>query len=604
MNWKNTWILVGLAVALFAFIFLFERRLNPTGMVQPSKPLFAKFKPTSATSLTLRRGKQFTLMLERTNDTWRFVKPTVYPAATFAVENFLQTLERMTPSTHITPRDILARKQTDADFGFDAPLITLVLERAGEQSQQLRFGARTPSGDQVYVDMIGRPGVFVLSAELLERMPLTAYDWRNTALFHLGDAKPERFEILQRNAGFEIRLDPTNKLWRLYRPSHRADQFQVQQMLDKILAARVAEFVSDDAPADGEAFGLQAPQYEVTVWNGATARKVQFGSSPASDPTRVYARIVSHDAIVLVPKTAVDVLATSYTDLRDRQLVSFAPEFVDVVEVRAEETFLLRKDAGGWKAGDVVADPRFVEEWLTLMSRLEVKDFVKDVVTDFASFGLAPGQRQYLFGTVVTNVLGPTNVPIVTVAFGTNGSGVFARRSDEDSVYAIAPVDYMHMPGAAWQFRDHRIWSFTTNQVARVLVRQGETTRELLRQPNNDWSPGPGWTGDVNPFAIEETVLRLGELSAVMWLGRGEGAREKFGFAPDGPQFTVELRGEKPQALTLEFGGRSPLMLPYALVTIEGQPTVFEFPWTLYADLQRYFHLPAPAGNPRPAARP
>ncbi|HTD65531.1 MAG TPA: DUF4340 domain-containing protein, partial [Candidatus Limnocylindria bacterium] len=210
MNWKNTWILVGLAAALFAFIFLFERRLDPTGMVHSAKPLFTKFKPTAATSLTLRRGKQFTLMLESTNEVWTFVKPTVYPAANFAVQNFLETLERVLPATHITPREILSRKQTDSDFGFDAPLITLVLERAGESSQQLRFGARTPAGDQVYVDMIGQPGVFVVGAEMLDRMPLTPHDWRNTALFHLGDEKPDRFEIVHGNSGFEIRLDPTN----------------------------------------------------------------------------------------------------------------------------------------------------------------------------------------------------------------------------------------------------------------------------------------------------------------------------------------------------------------------------------------------------------
>jgi len=603
MNWKNTWILVGLAAALFAFIFLFERRLDPTGMVHSAKPLFTKFKPTAATSLTLRRGKQFTLMLESTNEVWTFVKPTVYPAANFAVQNFLETLERVLPATHITPREILSRKQTDSDFGFDAPLITLVLERAGESSQQLRFGARTPAGDQVYVDMIGQPGVFVVGAEMLDRMPLTPHDWRNTALFHLGDEKPDRFEIVHGNSGFEIRLDPTNRLWRLVRPSHRADQFQVQQLLDKILAARVVEFISDDAPPDGEAFGLQTPEYEVTLWSGTLSRKVQFGRSPASDPSRVYARIVSHNTIVLVPKAAVDVLAISYTDLRDPLLVSFAPEFVDVVEVRAEESFVLRKDAGGWKAGDVIADRLFVEEWLTLLSRLEVKSFVKDVVTDFASFGLAPGQRQYSLSTVVTNAAGTTNLPIANVAFGTNAAGIFARRSDEESVYAIGAVEFLHMPGAAWQFRDHRIWNFTTNQVARIIVRQGDATREVVRQPDSNWTPGAGWTGDVNPFALEETTLRLGQLSAVMWLGRGENVREKFGFAPGDPQVTIELRGENPPSLTVEFGGRSPLLLPYALVTIEGQPLVFEFPWTLYGDLQRYLHLPAPASNPRASAR-
>ena len=61
MNWKNTWILVGLALALLAFIFLYERRLNPTGAVPPQPELFTSFKPSAATTLQVRRGTQFTL---------------------------------------------------------------------------------------------------------------------------------------------------------------------------------------------------------------------------------------------------------------------------------------------------------------------------------------------------------------------------------------------------------------------------------------------------------------------------------------------------------------------------------------------------------------
>jgi hypothetical protein len=255
----------------------------------------------------------------------------------------------------------------------------------------------------------------------------------------------------------------------------------------------------------------------------------------------------------------------------------------------------------------------FVEQWLTMLSgayapplgQLEIKDFVKDVVTDFVPFGLAPASRQYTLRTAVTNTSGVTNVLLGQIAFGTIGADgrAFARRWDEDSVYAVGALEYSHMPGAAWQFRDHRVWNFTTNQVARISVKQNGSVREVVRQPDGAWIPIKGWTEDpnntVNPFALEETTRALGDLQAVMWLARGEAAPAKFGFGADAPQFTVELRGEKPQLLTMEFGGLSPLRQFYALTTIDGQPTVFEFPWTLYADLQRYFHLAAPARNMR-----
>jgi hypothetical protein len=600
MNWKNTWTLVALAAGLFAFIFFIERRIPPAGMPEPVQPLFVQFRPTTATSLQLRRGSEFNLALEQTNDGWHFTKPFAYPAANFAVHSFLETLERVVPATRISPREILSRKQTVADFGFAEPPIVITLQRGDELPKQVRFGARTPAGDQVYVEVDGQPGLAVVNADLLDKIPRSPHDWRTTALFHLGDEKADRVEISHGAISYALQLDSTNKLWRLDRPRHRADQFQVRQLLDKIQQTLVTEFVADPPKAEDEAFGLQNPEFELTLVSGTLARKVQFGRSPTNNPGLVYARLVSHSNVVLVSRGILDALATPPAQLRERLIIPFTPELVDVIEVEAAENFTVRKEAGGWKAGALQADPIFVSWWLNQLAQIEATNFVRDIVTDFTPYGLAPGQRQYRLFTAVTNGGSVTNIRIAEIAFGTNDSGgVFARRKDEDSVYAIRYLDFSHMPVAAWQFREHRIWNFTTNQVERIAVKQGENIREVIREPNNAWIATKGWTAEPNPFAMEETARGLGDLSAIMWMARGEAARAQFGFPPDPPQVIVQLRGEKPQTLVIEFGGQSPWLLPYALTTIDGQPTVFEFPWPLYADLQRYFGLavPAPRGG-------
>lgn len=593
MSWRNTWILVSLAGALFAFIMLYERHLKPSGHVEPVAPVLAQFKPTSATAVSIRRGTEFSLQLQRTNDTWSYTRPFSYPAASFAVQNFLEALERIVPSTRLSPREILARKQTSTDFGFDAPPIAIALERNGTR-HDIRFGARTASGDQVYLQVGSDPGVYVVNAELLDRIPRTPNDWRNAALFDLGDAAPDRLEVLHNGSGYQVQLDATNKLWKLTRPVHRVDQNQVRDLLRRILLGRVVEFVSDDPRVENENFGFQAPDYEVTLGAGPVTRRVQFGRSPTNNPALVYARLLSHSNVVLVPRAAVEPLATPYAELRERQVIAFAPELVDLVEVRGDESFVLRRDASGaWKAGDVAADPVFIAEWLRLLSNLEAKEFVRDVVTDFTPYGLEPGQRHYTLRTTVTNATGVTNVLIAQLAFGTNGADgrAFARRFDEDSVYGVRMFDFSHMPSAAWQFREHRLWNFTTNQIQRITVREGGAVREVLRQPNGEWIAVKGWNGDPNSFALEEIARALGELTATMWLGRGPGVRQRFGFGLESTQFTVVLNGEKPQELTIEFGGLSPMRLPYALAVVDGQPVVFEFPWVLYADLQRYFQL-------------
>jgi hypothetical protein len=222
-----------------------------------------------------------------------------------------------------------------------------------------------------------------------------------------------------------------------------------------------------------------------------------------------------------------------------------------------------------------------------------VTEFVKDVVTDFAPFGLEPAQRQYTLRTVVTNAAGPTNILIARLGLGTNSARdrVFARRWDDDSVYAVRALDYSYMPAAympaaAWQLRDHRVWNFTTNQLEKITLTEIGKVREVLRQPNGEWVRVKGFDREINPFALEELAFKLGDLNAFAWIARGESARAKFGFTTNSARMSIELRGEKPQTLSLEFGGQSALRLPYALTMIDGQPTVFEFPWQLYVDLQ------------------
>lgn len=581
---------------MFAFIMLFERHMTPSHHVKAPTPLFADFKAGTATTLQLRRGNQPALTLERIDDAWRFTKPFVYPAATFTVQQFLETLEHITPSMHITLRELAARKQTAADFGFDPPPVVLSV---GDDStrRELRIGSRTAAGDQVYVELVGTPGYFVVPADLLDRLlPRTAHEWRDTALFRFGDERIERAEIVQGAAGFTLALDPTNRLWRLARPSHRADQLQVRQLLDKLAVVRALDFVADGPQIDPGPYGLQTPEHELALSTGGVTQRVQFGNSPTNDPTRVYARLLAHSNIVLVPKTYVSLLATPYTELRDRQLVNFAPELVDVVEVDGEKPFTVRKTPNGWMADDQPADSAYVAHWLSELSRLVVTDFVKDVVNVFTPYGLDPPQRRYTLFTTVTNSAGPTNIFIARVDFGTNGTNVaFARRWDEESLYAIRLHDFTQMPAAPWQFREHRVWNFTTNQVEKITVTQGDKVTQALRQPTGEWIAVKGFENEINPFAMEELAVQLGGLTAMMWVDRGEAARAQHGFGTNTAQLTVELRGEKPQALTVEFGKLSPLLRPYALTTVDGQPYVFEFPWTIFADLQRYFHL-SPAG--------
>lgn len=596
MKWTQTWYLLGLAGALAAFIFFFERHLADTGAAAPPEKVLPQFKSTGVTSLQLRRGKQFVLHLERAGESWNFSSPLAYPAAPVAVESLLKFLEQLVPQTRISPEEMSRRKHGADEFGFDAPQAVLILQ-AGESRHELQIGARTAAGDQVYLQVVGRPGIYVVEATLIDRLPRTVNDWRETALLNLSGWNFDRVETIKNGGGLALQRDPATKLWQLSRPQQRADQAKVEALFDKIRQARALDFVTDDPKADLEAYGLQPPVLELWFGQGTNhTQRVQFGRSPTNDPASIYARRLSQTNIVLVPKTLLETLHTPFTELRDRRLVAFNPAAVDLIEVRGTEPFTLRRQTNNtWTTGDnLTADIPYMRDLLVLLSQFEITEYVKDVVTDFSSYGLKPPQLQYILKAGVTNAAGPTNVVLAQLDFGTNlNEQVFVRRADEDSVYAVRHLDFHYLPSAAWQLRDHRVWNFSTNQVVRVTIQQHGQTRLLVRTPAGDWSLAPGSPGTVNPWALEEIMFRLGEMYAMTWVARGAEGRARHGFTGNGHTISIEIKaGDKFQTLTMDFGGPSLLRLPYASTLVDGQPWVFEFPWQLYPEIVRELSIP------------
>jgi hypothetical protein len=606
MKWKNTGLLVGVAAALFVFIFLYERHTGTTQPPVTAPPRLLPRLQAAQTTAAQVRLTNLVVRAERRGDSWWLTAPLSYPGAPVAVERLLTALQNALAAVQISPREMSSRGQKAADFGLDAPQATVVLEQ-GADRQELQFGAQTTAGDQVYVQLVGLPGISLAEAALLELLPRSLNDWRNLALFEPSDASLDRLEVVKANGGMYLQRDPTNLIWQLSRPRLRADQIKVESLLDKIHQARVIRFVSDDPKADLDSYGLLPPQMELLLGSGSNAiQRVQFGKSPPNDPVQLYARRLQQTNIVLVPKALLDLLQTPAAEYRDRRLLAFPPASITLVEVRSDEPFTLRRQTNDtWLTGEnTPADEPYIRDWLYRLSQLQVAEFVKDVVTDFSSYGLAPPRWQYLLKTSVTNAAGVTNVVVAEVHFGSNTlEKAFVRRADEDSVYTARYLDCYHMPTAAWQLHDHRVWNFTTNQVLRVTLRQAGRTRVLVRSGSGVWDLAPGSQGRIEPLAVEEMLFRLGDLEASMWVGRGAENLPRFGFAETNLQIAVEIKaGDKTQTLTLDFGGPSPTRFPYAAAQVDGQVWIFEFPWGLYQYLAPAFGLPLTGETP-PASK-
>ncbi|MCI0536655.1 MAG: DUF4340 domain-containing protein [Verrucomicrobiales bacterium] len=600
MNSRTTWQLLGIALALFTLILVLERRGANAPKGPPEAPLlFPNFDPNQVTSVEISRSNQV-IHADRTMTGWQLASPT-YPTAPGSVENMLQTLGAARQHTVISPQEIAAQPEGLASFGMvpSRAVLTLAL---GTNRLTVSLGGSTLIGGQIYAQIVGSAGLFVTDARLLSTLPVAATDWRDPALV-LDHPVFDRLSVTNIGRVLQVQQNRTNQTWRLTGLMEaRADSFRVQFLIQELLRARIARFVTDDPRANLDLYGLQTPDLQLGLANGTKeVFQMQFGKGPTNDSALIYAKRPNHPSIFLVPKEGlVEMLSRPLSHYRDHSLISFPPNAgIDRIEIRAEETVSLqRQSTGHWLITapfQARADTELVQRLFEDLQRIDIKGFEAEVVTDFSPYGLERSARQYVFRNTVTNTAGPTNQLIAQLDFSRPISNridqAFARRGDEKSVYVVAYGDVAQVSKAAYQLRDRRLWDFSAKDVTSVTVSQRGRTRKLARNPTDGWS-----SDAILNAAIEETFHRLGKFQVVSWVDRGADKWKPFRL-----DFALTLEANvagQPRTFALEFGKTSPSGQIYAASVLEGSQTViFEFPIELLRDVLQYLSIPDEAAS-------
>jgi Domain of unknown function (DUF4340) len=596
MNSKTTGIWFTIAAALFALIFVLEHFLRPAAV--ESSCILPELRPSAVTSIQVIPSGALEIRADRTNGAWRLIKPIAYPAQPAVIESLLDALQKLTAATRISAAELRGHHDADAEFGFETPRISLVIE-AGGQRRQLLVGNKTPPGDQVFLRVVGMDGAFVADADWLKFIRRSVNDWRDTALVDANNSSLDWIVLTNGAKVIELRRDATNHLWRMVRPfPARADTERLSDALQRLQAARVTQFVTDDAKADLTAFGLQPADLDLWVGRSTNfAGAIHAGKTLTNDSTQVFVKREGWNAIMATAKEPLSPWRGPVNDFRDSHLLELTAPVAEI-EVHGPDNFTLqRQGSNDWRiVGEKFpADAENAQLFIKTLAGLRVAEFVKDVVTapDLPAYGLATPTRQ----VTLRSVAGDTNRVMVQLSFGTNQNNeVFVRRADEDFVYAVTMEDFNRLPESAWEFRERRIWNFTEGDVAQITLHQNGKTRQIVRNGANKWSLAPGSQGIINPPAIEETAHRLGGLAAAGWVGRNVTEPEKFGLNTNNLQIVIELKNNTKYAV--DFGAELPSsQTALAAVTLDGERWAFVFPPVLYQFVLSYLTIPVPQGG-------
>ncbi len=597
MNSKSTWVLLVLAAMLLAFIFFVEQPLRRQREIQTNRLLLPGLNPSLITNIEIKPWGQHWIQAARQSNaglSWSLVRPVAYPAQNQSISELLKLLAKLEWLDRVSVKELADRPNAQEEFGFTQPRFIILLQGSGSD-HHLEIGHLGVFNDMVSLQVVGNNAIFQTDADILRWLPTDDKQWRDRSLLNVTNLA---FQTLRVRASgkelFDLYRDATNHLWFMRSPLQaRADSAKINDLLGRLHAVSILDFETDDPQADLDSYGLQSsdttPELALTFLDGThTVAGLQVGRSRTNNPDVVFARRDNPGGIIDIAKDALKAWQAPYPSFLDQHFISLSPSLVQSIAVRGEDDFVVRKQTNGqWLVTDdktFPADAILMEEWLACLTNVPT-EIAKTVVTDFSAYGLSHPALQY------TVRCGPEAGAQAEahLDFGTNKAGkVFERRLREDFVNTISADGFDRLPRASWQLRDRQIWNFATSNVVSATIHQRGGALKFLRDPDGNWTYAPGFNSQVpiNSPAVEECALRMGRLRAIYWDGVGREHLERFGFNETSHEVEFEVkRGATNETLRLQFGARSPYYHPYALVVLDGEPLVFEFPADLYQNL-------------------
>ena len=344
--------------------------------------------------------------------------------------------------------------------------------------------------------------------------------------------------------------------WELEKPLvARASADQVNAVLEKILALRVADFVTDD-PGNLATYGLASPSTTLSVTVGPDDEGVlQVGAAVPGHADQVYAQRLKSNAIFTLPQASIAEIVKALPDVRDRRILPFDAGSVTSIgfqlggdhPVAAQ---MSRDKAGIWQftgpsAG--TADVGKVTDLLTRLAGLQSTPVIKDSAPDLKPFGLDKPVGH------LSLTLKDDKTPLALTIGKTENNLTYVRNSTEPFIYTVPAGTFAYL-GDGISYREKRVISLTAAKVKSVTITvQGKPPLTLDRSPGGTWSAENARDRAVDATKADAQASILCDLQAQAWLGP---VKPEYGL--DHPLLTFAIVADSPSETVLKIGAALP----------------------------------------------
>jgi hypothetical protein len=507
MRTKVTLVLVFLNVALFFFIFKFERPWMTDPRAREARSRVLGPEAADIRSLTLTStvpGGSFSLA--RRGDTWWLTQPLEWPANLHVVNSILHELQLLENVSSFSAKDLAANTMSLADYGLDRPKLTVSFASGDAPPTVLRIGDSTNIGNRLYILSPDGERIHVVARGLADSLSLGLDKLRADTLLTV--PAYEARGLLVQSSAVRLRIRRENNRW-LFDTiinNARAGKTAVDLAIAGLNDLRVKSFSPAAPPAT---LPSADPKLRVTL-EGNNRRETLFLGDPVPAPpapqvpppppdasvsVEYYAQLEGRAAVftVAVPTALVETLRNAQVRLREKRLLEFDLPSVTAVALTAPNQpplTLQRLDAGATPAdatwqivrrGDPASGPQTLPadravvqrllEQLTLLSAKDPGGFVSDAPAnaDLEKWGFNRPERELTLTFAGPAAPAPNPQPprpnpsaTVTLQLGTDAQGATYARLDpltnpKGSIYAVDFDLRRELPVAPRDWRERQL---------------------------------------------------------------------------------------------------------------------------------------------------
>ena len=463
MRSKVTLVLLFLNVALFFFIFYFERdwRIERASQEARRRVLGAEAANIRSLEVTgTASGSSF--RIERRGDDWFLTRPVEWPANPNAVSRILNELQFLEHETSFSTKDLEKNGQKLSDYGLDQPKMTLSFSSGDEgtsadRTTVLRIGDTTKVGDHLYLLSSDGQKIHVVGRSLADSLSVPFEELRSDVIFSI-QVFEARSLSLQTAApsSVRVRLDKDGNRWLFRTPVNaRAGKNATELAINALGALRVKSFVLQSPPSPSPE---ATPSLRVTL-EGNNRHETLFIGSPSDSDNDYYAQLEDRKAIftVTIPPALMDTLRGASDNLRDRHILDFDATSVTSIALSAlnqpelalqrletpaagheADWQIIRRGAGAAVSQTLAADAASVQRLLEQLETLSAVRFQSDAPTnaDIEDWGFNRPEREI----TLTLKGSPSTQVTLQIGLPTKRENVaYARIAGLPSVYAVEP---------------------------------------------------------------------------------------------------------------------------------------------------------------------